>query len=352
MEQVHPDVSRACDTPYHTRLVQPLMLLWLRTGNKRVEDFMIRWLKTWVEATFTGEYGKPEGIIPAAIHWPDGKPGGFGKNWWQPENHTEPTLYYFPTQQPMMYECFLQAYHITKDEYFLKPIRFIFEERLQGTGDGDPGDYQTGSLEWSLSILKSSIPRELIKYRLITGDTSYDNIFKKDARGYERFIFDHDLQKLTSEIDEQRKSFTLPKEFYTSEVRWTDRLFASARYFNLICEEPVPGFDSGFLFSCLTGSVGNHQILPVFGVKWITDPTNISILTEVNSTSKFQAQLFHFGNDSRKIKVRFLNLQNGNYKWKLSGSKKHVIEIKPDNREIEISVPSQKLCKLVVEKHN
>jgi hypothetical protein len=350
VERVHPDDKRACDTPYHTRLVEPLMLLWLRTGNKRVENFLVPWLKTWVDATFVSEHGKPEGIIPAAIHWPDGRPAGLGENWWQPENHTEPTLYYFPTRQNMMYESFLLAYHITKDEYFLRPIRFVSEKRLQGTGDGRPDDYQQGSLEWSLSVLKNTIPRHLIKYRLITGDESFDEIIKKDANGYERYILDPDLQKLTSEMNEQRRSFSLPKEFYTTEVRWTDRLFSSVRFFNFILKDPLPGFNSGFLFSCLTGNIGNHQVLPVFGVKWLTDPADIAILTEVNSATKFQAQMFHFGNHTRRMKVRFLNLQNGNYRWRLTGKNMGRINIGPNNREMEFSIPPQKLSTLVIEK--
>jgi hypothetical protein len=350
VERVHPDDKRACDTPYHTRLVEPLMLLWLRTGNKRVENFLVPWLKTWVDATFVSEHGKPEGIIPAAIHWPDGRPAGLGENWWQPENHTEPTLYYFPTRQNMMYESFLLAYHITKDEYFLRPIRFVSEKRLQGTGDGRPDDYQQGSLEWSLSVLKNTIPRHLIKYRLITGDESFDEIIKKDANGYERYILDPDLQKLTSEMNEQRRSFSLPKEFYTTEVRWTDRLFSSVRFFNFILKDPLPGFNSGFLFSCLTGNIGNHQVLPVFGVKWLTDPADIAILTEVNSATKVQAQMFHFGNHTRRMKVRFLNLQNGNYRWRLTGKNMGRINIGPNNREMEFSIPPQKLSTLVIEK--
>jgi len=347
---VHRDVSRACDTPYHVRMFEPLMILWLRKGNQDVGSFMTRWLKTWVEATFTEEYGKPGGIIPAAIHWPDGRPAGLGKNWWEPENHTEPTLYYFPTQQAMMYECFLQAYHMTRDDYYLKPIRFIAEKRLQDVGDRNPEEYQTGSLEWAISVLKRSVPRLLIKYRLITGDNSFDAIIKNDARGYERFLFARDLGALTAEMDEQRKSFSLPKEFYTTEIRWTDRLFSSVRYFNLIRKESLPSFDYGFLFSCLTGSIGNHQILPVYGVKWITLPSEIAILTEVNSIEKFQAQLFHFGDKEREMRVRFLNLQNGKYRFQLSGNKKKTFEITQDNREIGFVIPPQKLARLVVEK--
>jgi len=348
-EQVHPDDYRACDTPYHTRLVQPLMLIWLRTGNKKVGDLITRWLKTWVGATFTGEYGKPEGIIPAAIHWPDGRPAGLGKNWWQPENHNEPTLYYFPTQQQMMYECFLQAYHITRDEYFLKPIRFISGMRLKGSGDGDPEDYTTGSLEWSISVLKRIIPGILVKYRLLTGDTSYDKIIIDDARDYENFILTGDVNRLTSEIDAQLKSLSLPEKYYTTEVRWTARLFASVRYFNFILDKQLPGFNAGFLFSCLTGSVGNYQILPVFGVKWITYPNDIAILTTINSTSRFLAELFHFGNKPRQMKVRFLNLEDGSYKWRLSGREKGIVKISQKNREVEFSLPAQKLCKLTVE---
>lgn len=348
VDRAHTDERWACDTPYHTRLLLPLLLLWLRKENQRVEKFMINWLKTWVEATFSNEYGKPEGIIPAAIHWPDGKPGGLGENWWQPENHTEPTLYYFPTQQSMMYECFLLAYHMTKDEYFLKPIRFVSEKRLQGIGDGKPENYEPGSLEWSLSILKNQIPRMLIKYRLITEDNTYDSIFKKDATGYDRFLMEKNIKKITSEINEQQKSLSLPREFYTTEVRWTDRLFSFVRYFNFILDEPLPYFDSAFLFSCLTGSVGNYQILPVFGVKWLTRPTDIAILTEVNSINEFRAQLFHFGTEPRKMKVRFLNLANGKYTLKLSGSKKTTFELSTDQREVDITLPPQKLCKIKV----
>ncbi|HPF02553.1 MAG TPA: hypothetical protein PLV06_12855 [Bacteroidales bacterium] len=349
VEGVHPDVTRACDTPYHTRLVEPLMLLWLRKGNRRVGDFVTRWLRTWVEATFTEEAGKPAGIIPAAIHWPDGKPAGVGPNWWEPQNHTEPTLYFFPTQQNMMYECFLQAYHMTGDDYFLKPLRFVAEKRLQGAGNGSPGDYTTGSLEWSLAVLKSRIPPVLIKYRTITGDSSFDEIIEKDARGYERYIFDKDADRLTKEMDSQRKSLSLPQEWYTTEVRWTDRLFSSVRYFNFILKEPLPGFNAGFLFSCLTGNVGNYQIMPVFGVKWLTEPENIAILTEENSPERFAARLYHFGNAPRKMKVRFLNLRDGKYRWQISGGKKNRITIGRENREIEFSIPSKELSYLIVE---
>lgn len=349
VDRVHPDDSRACDTPYHSRLMQPLMLLWLRTGNRRVERFVVPWLRTWVEATFTAEHGKPAGIMPAAIHWPDGRPAGLGEKWWQPENHTEPTLYYFPTQQPMMYECFLQAYHMTRDEFFLKPIRFIAGQLLKGAGAGDTAGYEPGSLDWSIATLRGSIPRLLIKYRLVTGDTSFDSIFSSQAREYERFIMERNLEQLTDEIREKRKALTLPVEFYTTEVRWTDRLFSSNRYFSLILDERFPAFDATFLFSCLTGSLGNYQIQPVVGVKWMTHSSEIAILTEENSIHSFRAMLYHFGSEPRQMGARLLNLAEGKYNWYLSGKKQGTAELTMSNREIRFTIPARKLCVLLIE---
>lgn len=350
VDRIDLDEKRACDSPYHTRLVQPLLLIWLRTGNERIGKFLRSWLKTWVDATFTEEGGKPNGIIPTAIHWPDGKALGTGKNWWQPENYHTP-LYDYPSQQSSMYECFLQAFHMTKDESYLKPIQFVAELRLQGIGDENPKNYEVGSLEWSLSKLKDSIPEILIKYRLITGDNSFDSILENDAVGYERFIFDKNIERLTQSMNELRNSLTLPEEFYTSEVRWTDRLFAfTGKYFNYILDKPIPSFNPGFLFSSVTGSIGGYKILPVFGVRWLTPPTEIAILTETNSKRKFEAQLFHFGNEPRKMGATFFNLENGFYQLSLTGNKSSQIEITNDNRNIEFTLPVQKLVEIRIEK--
>jgi hypothetical protein len=302
-----------------------------------------------VDATFTEESGKPAGIIPAAIHWPDGAPTG-GKKWWEPENYHTP-LYHFPTQQDNMYECLLQAYHITKDEFYLKPVRFVAKQRLAGVGNKTSDNYKAGSLDWAMSELKGLLPGILIKYRLITADHSFDEILKNDAKGYERFIFDKDIEQLTASLNNLRKSFSLPETFFTDEVRWTDRLFAvTKKYFNDILDEPLPSFNAGFLFSSLTGSIGNFKFLPVFGVKWLTSPQEIAILTEVNSVDKFEAQLFHFGSKSREMGAEFFNLKEGDYQLKIDGKKISDHKIEAANRSLKFTIHPNNLIKLTVEK--
>ncbi|MCK5471497.1 MAG: hypothetical protein KAI99_23390, partial [Cyclobacteriaceae bacterium] len=139
------------------------------------------------------------------------------------------------------------------------------------------------------------------------------------------------------------------EEFFTTEVRWTDRLFAfTGKYFNYILDEPIPSFNPGFLFSSVTGCIGGFKILPVFGVRWLTHPTEIAILTETNTSNKFEAQLFHFGNEPRKMGAKFFNLENGFYQLNLTGNQSSQFEITNNDRIIEFTLPAQRLVKLEI----
>ncbi|MEZ5199381.1 MAG: hypothetical protein R2764_24270 [Bacteroidales bacterium] len=349
VDRIDLDNKRACDTPYHSRLIQPLMLIWLKTGNERIGKFITTWLRTWVDATFSGACGKPEGIVPAAIHWPDGNPCGTGKNWWQPENYKTP-LYDFPSQQDTMYEYFLQAFSQTKDEYFLKPIRFIGERLIEGKGDMPLGDCEAGSLEWCLNKLKKRLSNLFIIYRRVTGDSSYDKLRKQYGINDTDTQLDYNLEELTKQFDSQRESLSLPEEFYTTEVRWTDRLFSFGVFFRHILGNPLPGFNANFLSSTIAGSIEDYKISPTLGIKWLTHSTEIAIVTEVNKSEKFQARLFHFGNKQRKMGVRFFNLKNGSYNILINEKEYKAFEITDKIRDVKFSIPPQKLCIIRVEK--
>ena len=106
----------------------------------------------------------------------------------------------------------------------------------------------------------------------------------------------------------------------------------------------MPTFDAGFLFSCLTGSVGDFKIMPVFGVKWLTAPTDIAILTEINTASEFKAQLYHFSNTSRRMAAKFFNLENGTFNLQITDQDPVVIDLAENGNIIEFAIPAQKLA--------
>lgn len=300
--------------------------------------------------TYLGNY-KPAGIVPAAIHWPDGLPSG-GKNWWEPENYHTP-LYYYPSQQKNMYECFLQAFYLTQNNFYLKPLRFMAQKRLEGMGVKSPDNYTAGTLEWAVAAFKGSLPGLLIKCRLITGDKSFDSILKKDAREYEKFLFEKNTGDMSESLHELKKSLSLPEEFFTTEVRWTDRFFAfTGKYFNYILDKPLPTFDAGFLFLCLTGSIGNFKFLPVFGLQWLTHSKQIAALTITNGKNEYEAQLSHFGGSSRKMGARFFNLEKGNYQVEIDAEISFQKNINENYLEIEFLLSAQKLTTLKLTKLN
>ena len=88
---------RACDTVYHARAMQPAMLLWLRSGDRRLAPLLSAWMDTWVDAAARSERGKPAGVIPSAIHWPEGLVGGLAEPWWDPRNYRFPEIYRWPS---------------------------------------------------------------------------------------------------------------------------------------------------------------------------------------------------------------------------------------------------------------
>jgi hypothetical protein len=107
--------ARACDTVYHARVVQPTLLYWQRTDPSLG---LFRLMDTWVDAT-----ARP--MRQACRHhphrhsWPDGRVGGLDPNWWDPRNHSEHTLYLFPSAMSMMMHALLLTYHMTGDEKYL-----------------------------------------------------------------------------------------------------------------------------------------------------------------------------------------------------------------------------------------
>ena len=102
VDTVDESVKRACDTVYHPRALQPALLLWQRNHDPAFTTMFSAWMDTWVDATARAERGKPAGVLPSAIHWPEGTIGGVGKNWWDPENHSTDPLYVFPSEMPLI----------------------------------------------------------------------------------------------------------------------------------------------------------------------------------------------------------------------------------------------------------
>lgn len=351
-DKVHPDSQRACDTVYHPRAVQPALLLWLRTQNPDLTQLFSKWMDTWVDAAARSERGKPAGVLPSAIHWPDGQVGGLGENWWDPQNHKEHGLYRFPSAMSMMTSTLLQTYHITGHKKYLEPIQSMAAIRAQYLAN-PISDPKPGSTAWCAARM-GFLSDTLGKYRLLTGDTQFDHLLKKDASGYVQYRLTNDPNRVNQTLKQTAEAFRFDREAYTSEVRWTDRIMAYHRkYANYYLDPPMARPNVGLLYSTVTGDFGNPQYFPLNAVRWKTTPQNIAALITDHSTQHINAQLYHFGQTERKMGAEFYLLKPGRYTCELTLNDKKIttqaFTVSGPRTTVWFTLPKGKLCTLKIQ---
>ena len=354
------DVStqRACDTVYHPRVVQPTLLYWQRTGDERLTKLFAAWMDTWVDAAARSERGKPAGIIPTAIHWPDGDIGGAGPNWWDPRNHGEYTLYLYPSAMSLMTHTLLLTHHMTGQAKYLEPIRSMADIRLKYLSAPPKNEPVAGTEAWCAARL-DSLSSVITKYRFLTGNTEFDELLSREMSPYMRYRLHDDPGPLISALQENAKALRINFEGYTSEVRYTDRVLRFPSLFtgNGILGEPVATIrrpDPSLLYSMVTGDPGDAGYFPLNAVRWLTPPRDIAVLVTESTASRFGAELFGFGKQERTMSAEFYLLEPGRYKLTItagdsSGQKsQETYEFSVESRRTRVNfkLPSRKLSVL------
>lgn len=321
VNKVDPSPQRACDTVYHPRAVQPALLYWQRTGDEKLGRLFTAWMDTWVDATARSEHGKPPGVIPSAIHWPDGRVGGPDDRWWAPKNHGESKLYYWPSAMGMMTNTLLLTWHMTGDEKYLAPIRSMARIRLDYLRDR-PKVLPPGSAAWC-GWRYRRISEVAPKHKLLTGRSDFDELLTVDSSPYLDFRFQGSLDALTQALRENAAALSLNFEGYTSEVRYTDRVLMTPKLFrdplnfakpDRTVHEPNPML----LYSTVTGDPGSPGYFPFNAVRWLTPPRDIAALVTLARSDRFEAELFHFGESPRSMAAELYLLEPGNYSLTLS----------------------------------
>lgn len=345
---VDTDPQKACDTSYHPRVVQPTLLYWQRTGDPMLTGLFSDWMDTWVDATARSENGKPSGILPSAIHWPDGDVGGVGKNWWDPRNHGEPELYRWPSAMNVMTSTLLLTHHMTNDETYLQPIRSMANHRKKYLRDPIENP-KKGSVAWCASQM-GFLSDTLSKYRLLTGDRQFDTLLRNDADGYVRFRLTGDKTYLEDMLEKTAQGFRYDKAAYTDEVRWTDRAFHFHTLYGQIPSGLAPRHSAGSLYKTVTGDFGNPLYFPMNAVRWKTPAKDIAALVTDHSTKHLQAELFHFGSTPRPMAAEFYLLESGVYKWTLT-SNNQILElgdlvVNGQQTVLPFTLPPDQLCVL------
>ncbi len=358
VDEVDTSRAKACDTVYHPRAVQPALLLWQRTGDRRLGKLFSAWMDTWVDAAASSERGKPAGILPTAVHWPEGFIGGVGENWWLPKNH-HPSgywLYGFPSAMSMMAKTLLLTYYMTGDTKYIGPIRSMANVRLEYLKN-TPQELIEGSKEWCASRI-GFISETVAKYRLLTGSSEFDELLMREDNPYTKYRVWGDEKALTDGLKRLAAALRINFPGHTSEVRYTDRVFRFPTIFGVLGEDytPFPRQNLPLLYSTATGDPGDARYFPLNSVRWLTPPRNIAALVTETGKDLFTAELFHFGQLNRKMAAELYLLDTGRYGFtiidKADGKQvsNGLFEVKSARTRISFELPPRRLYALQVRK--
>jgi hypothetical protein len=354
VHEVHSSPQRACDTVWHPGVVQPTMLLWLRTRDQRLTHLFSAWMDTWVDVTARAERGKPAGIIPSAIHWPSGRAGGSEEPWYYPNIDRQAHLYDWPGNMTMLTSTLLLTHHITRDPKYLQPIHSMAEIRRTYLADRNRDEEEPGNVEWCARRM-GFLVETLAKYRALSQDTRYDDMLLREANGYVRFRLTGQREKLTQDLLRQARALRVNWPGYTSEVRWTDRVLSfTGNYLNDYAQPPLPRVDPAFLYATVTGDLGRVDYLPLNAVRWLTKPKDIAVLVTSSGSDHLEAELYHFGKEGRNLAAELYLLEQGTYAVTLETADRvfshQQAEIAKTPFSLELQLPPRQLCRLKLRK--
>lgn len=366
-DQVDPTPAHACDTVYHPRALQPALLYWQRTGDARIGRVMAEWMRTWVDAAAREERGKPAGILPTALHWPEGHVGGVGAQWWLPENYTSP-LYDFPSAMTLMLNTLVLTAHMTGDRSYLAPLHSMAAARLDWIKAGRPVA-AAGSRLWCAAQL-DQLGGPLAKYRAATGDTSFDALLREERDvPYVSFRLAGDERGLTRALAALAATLSVNFPAYTQEVRYTDRVMRFPVLYQpgWMLEAGVPAtiVEGGvmamglnrlhLLYSTATGDPGDALYFPLNAVRWRTPPRDLAALVTAATADRLSARLFHFGGKERPLAAELLLLKPGAYSFTLGPAapggelRRGSLQLAPGARTLPLTLPPQTECLLQIE---
>ncbi|OPZ20107.1 MAG: hypothetical protein BWZ10_00749 [candidate division BRC1 bacterium ADurb.BinA364] len=353
-QTVSGDSAQACDTPYHTCALQPAFVAWLRTGDQELGRILTSWLRTWIDATARGEEGKPAGVIPAAIHWPDGRPRGQNDEWWFPNNYNQQNpLYLWPSAVSRLTDALALAYCITDDETFLEPIRSMVAI-WRKYRDRPAANAEPGSEAWCAASM-SFLPGTLAKLRVLRGERDYDDVLERMG-GYAAYLATGNREAAYAGLEKSARAVRWNFEAYTSEVRFTDRVIAFPgrwpKYWGYPADE-APSAEA--LFSAATGDPGGALLFPLNAVRWLTPPREIAAFVAQSSPREFEAELFHFGASPRRMGAELLLLKPGEYRADLRDAMDsnrpalgQDLRVEGPRARIEFELPPRRLLVLTI----
>ena len=338
----------ACDTPYHTRALQPLFLYWQRTKDPVAGERLIRWMDTWVDASLRTDRDKPSGVPPAAIAYPSGVTAGSSGPWYEPGCHITDDLFVYPRGMSLLLRALALTYIQTDDPKYLDSIRRLASLRREAIEAGAEV-IEEGSALWAGQEARSSLRAVMGKLRLQLGTTEFDDLLSAEGEALDQYRVSGDIGVVENTLESSLATLRLHEPMFTSEVRFTDRVFSFHRKFlNAHFGTNYPSVDFDLLYNMVSGDSGDPLMMSMAAVRWLHPSDDWGIWVDVNEARRFETAVYNFSDTVRDLSGNLLRLDLGDYQSSLSceGMEPVLSQHQLDSERVaNVQIPPQSLCR-------
>ena len=338
--EVDSNPPRSADVALNGRAVKPGIWVAWYNDHPIVRSLLEDWSRAWVEDALRTDRGKPAGIVPGSVSFPEDRIGGYAPEWWN-------TRGYFSNLAAVgytscLYNVMLSVYAFGGDRFHVSPILSALDASVAQWKHPSP-DLQEGSLAWVGQVHRGTKFTDVVeKWRLLSHDARYDDFLKANASAYVRYLLTGDIESMTGHLQGILDSLSSNIEMSTSEVLFTDRV-------------SMPGAE--LVFSMMTGGVGDTSYYPLHAVTWEDTGDRLAALVEESSKKDLSVRVYSFFDEEHIFGMRLWRLTRGEYEMTIASSSESSEETRSSIRREKIDVlergtrfnlvlPPQQLCRV------
>jgi hypothetical protein len=338
---IDKDPPRNRDLPFSCLAVKPMRYLAWKTGDAKTLKLMHEWAKTWRDLAMRTDKGKPKGIIPPSVRYPDEAINGDEKTWWQ----TKMFWHYFEWDYGTywkMYDQLLLTAQLTSDTTLLESMFETLNliKKHQNTEGGQSNN--KGTELWAVQnlIKETGFWTVVSAWRFWSNDTRFDDLLKKYGSPYTRFRLTGDETDLAKGYDKMLQHLRYNFPLVTSEALFTDRVYLTDD------NEYDP---ADYARALLTGDEIQISASPYPSITWAECPDDLTVLVSESTPKSLKINLFLHNSQNKKATVKLWQLETGRYKITIG---KHVetIEIKERGQGFTFNIEPNSLQVLKFEK--
>ncbi len=331
------------DVEYNTRAAKAVRYLAWKTGDPAVIGPLHEWAQAWAQAAARTDKGKPAGLIPPSIRFPDEALNGDEPSWHRANMFWD----YFDWSHhagSMMLDQLLFTYTLTDDASLLHPLLATLD-LIRANENASGNAHSPGSAAWAAARLrnKAAFWSVAAQWRYLTADTRYDDLLARYGTPYLRYRLTGDEAHLTQGLQAILETVRYNTPLRTAEAIHTDRVYVSAH-----------NEAATTLQAMLTADGMPEGMSPYHAVSWAgTDATFTALVTDTGPES-LSLNLFSHAASERAVTLRLWHLPPATYRLTRrlpDGSEQSsTIHLTQRGHSIPLTLPAQTLLKVRVEK--